>query len=53
MLTINIPRKSHRKKKFPKNTLNYYVENHFVIVTLVLTAARKTVEILAQDVSSA
>ena len=51
MLAINIPIKLH-KKKIPKNTFNYYVKNHFAVVTLILTAARKTVEILAEGVSN-
>ena len=52
MLAINIPIMLHKKKKFPKNTFNYYVKNHFAVMTLVLTAARKTVETLAEGVSN-
>ena len=41
-----------RKKNYPKKYINYYVEKHFVVVTLGLIATRETVEALAQGLSN-
>ena len=35
-----------------RNTFNYYMKKHFAIVAFGLTAARETIETLAQGVSN-